>query len=128
MEKVIFVVLILVGLVNFSPAVGALSNEMLSRLYSIDVQSMDLLILLRHRAVLFGLIGAFIIYSAFKPSFRVWAIVMGLVSMLSFIAMALFVGGYGAGIRKVLIVDIIASFGLIAALSFFLFSKRKSRA
>lgn len=116
MEKLIAGTLILVGLINFYPAVGVFSAETLSGLYGIDVQSSELLILLRHRAVLFGLLGAFIIYSAFKPTLQGWAILSGLASMLSFIALALLVGNYGAGIRKVVIADTVASAGLAAIL------------
>lgn len=117
MERIIAGILILVGLINFYPIVGVLSAEMLSRLYKIDIPNGDIHILLGHRAVLLGLLGAFIIYSAFKPELQWWAIVIGLVSMLSFIALALLVGNYGAGIRQVIIADVIASIGLLIILA-----------
>lgn len=116
MEKIISGILILVGLSNFYPAVGILSAEMLSSLYKVDIPNNDIHILLRHRAVLFGLSGAFIIYSAFKPELQWWAVVVGLVSMLSFIALALLVGNYGSAIRQVIIADVIASVGLFIIL------------
>jgi hypothetical protein len=112
MEKFVAGILILVGLINLYPAVGILSAELLAGLYKIDIPINDIHILLRHRAVLFGLLGAFIIYSAFKPALQPWAIVVGLVSMVSFIAVALLVGDYGSGIRKVVIADVIATVGL----------------
>jgi hypothetical protein len=118
MEKVISGILILVGLINFYPLVGAVSNEAVSNLYQINVPSNDILVLLRHRAILFGLLGAFIIYSAFKPELQWWAIVVGLISMLSFIVVALIVGDYGTGIRKVVIADIIALVGLFVVAGF----------
>ncbi len=89
---------------------------MLSNLYLIDVQDNDLLILLKHRAVLFGLLGGFIIYSAFKPDLQWLAVIVGFVSMLSFIVIAFLVGDYGTGIRKVIIADVIASAGLLIVL------------
>jgi hypothetical protein len=84
-------------------------------LYQINVPNNDILVLLRHRAVLFGLLGAFIVYAAFKPELQWWAIAVGLISMLSFIVIALLVGDYGAGVRKVFIADVIASIGLFIA-------------
>ncbi len=54
MEKFVAAILILVGLINFYPAVGIISAEVLSSLYKIDIPSNDIHILLRHRAVLFG--------------------------------------------------------------------------
>lgn len=113
MEKIIAAILVLVGLINFYPAIGILSAETLSGLYKIDIPNNELLILLRHRAVLFGLLGAFIVYSAFKPELQWWATAVGLISMLSFIALALLAGNYGSGIRRVVIADVVASVGLL---------------
>ncbi len=116
MEKIVAGILILVGLINFYPIVGVLSAKMLSGLYVIDIQDNNILILLRHRAILFGLLGVFLIYSSFKPAVQDWAVVIGLVSMLSFVVIAFLVGDYGTGIRKVIIADVIASIGLFIVL------------
>lgn len=112
MNKIISAILILVGLINFYPVIGVISNAMVTNLYLIDAANNDILILLRHRAILLGLLGAFIAHSAFKPELQWSAIIIGLVSMLSFIAIALLIGEYGAGIRKIIIADIVASVGL----------------
>jgi hypothetical protein len=116
MERIITAIFVLVGAINLYPVVGVLSAKMLSSLYVIDVQNNDVLILLRHRAILFGLLGGFIIYSAFKPELQPLAIIMGLISMLSFIVIAFLVGDYGAGVRKVIVADVIASLGLLIVL------------
>lgn len=116
MQRIVAAILILVGLINFYPAIGVLSAKILFGLYSIEVQNNDVFILLRHRAILFALLGAFIIYSAFKPPLQNLAIFAGLVSMLSFVLIAFLAGDYGAGIRKVVIADVIASIGLLAVL------------
>ena len=116
MGKIITAILILVGLINFYPLVGVVSAGMLSNLYNIDVPSNDINILLRHRAIFFGLLGAFIIYSAFEPELQSAAVIIGLISMLSFVALAFVVGDYGAGIRKVVVADVIASVGLLIVL------------
>lgn len=122
MEKIVSGILILVGLINFYPVIGVLSAQTLSNLYVIALQDRDTIILLRHRAILFGVLGAFLIYSAFQPALQNWAIAIGLVSMLSFVAIAWLVGDYGAGIRKVIIADVIASAGLFIALGLRLWS------
>ncbi|HEX8288303.1 MAG TPA: hypothetical protein VF556_09925 [Pyrinomonadaceae bacterium] len=124
MEKIISALLVLVGAINFYPVIGVLSAQTLTNLYLIDVQSGDILILLRHRAILFGILGAFIIYSAFKPEFQWLAITFGLISMLSFIVITFLVGDYGAGIRKVIIADVVASILLIIVISLRWFVQR----
>lgn len=115
MEKIVTGILILVGLINLYPLIGVVSNETVSNLYQINVPNNDILVLLRHRAIMFGLLGAFIIYSAFKAELQWWAIAVGLVSMISFIVVALLVGDFGAGIRKVIVADTIALVGLVIA-------------
>lgn len=116
MEKLIIALIVVAGLINFYPIVGILSSEMLFNLYKIDSISNDLIILLKHRAILFGLLGGFIIYSAFKPELQIWGIILGLVSMVSFIIIALFTGSYGVGIQKIIIADVIALVSLVISL------------
>lgn len=117
MEKLIIGLIVVAGLINFYPVVGILSSEILFNLYKIDSISNDVLILLKHRAILFGFLGGFIIYSAFKPELQIWGIILGLASMLPFIVIALFIGNYGVGIQKIVVADVIASIGLIIALA-----------
>jgi len=107
--------LILVGVIHLLPLSGALSRERLAALYDVPVEGPDLTILLRHRAILFGLLGAFLLYAAFVPALQAMAIIAGLVSVLSFIAIAASVGGYNAAIRRVVIADRIAVVALVVA-------------
>ncbi len=109
-------VFILVGLINLAPVIGVISAGQISRLYGIDVDSADLAVLMRHRAVLFGLLGAFLVVAAFRPALQLTAGIAGLVSMLSFVALAYTAGDIGAEVNKVALVDIIASILLVIAL------------
>src|SRR5690606_34719629 len=88
MERAITALLILVGIIHLLPLSGILGAERLAALYGIAVQGPDLEILMRHRAVLFGLLGSFMVYAAFKPPLQALAIAGGLVSVVSFIAIA----------------------------------------
>ncbi|MFO0216128.1 MAG: hypothetical protein ACK511_08930 [Burkholderiales bacterium] len=63
---------------------------------------------MRHRAVLFGLLGVFLLYAAFRPTFQPAAFVAGVVSVLSFLYLAWSVGGYNAQIGRVFTTDIVA--------------------
>lgn len=114
MNRVVGVILMIIGLINAIPVVGLASAEVLAKLYGIAMLEGDLLILMRHRALLFGLLGAFIAWSAFKPTLQSYAVVAGLVSMLGFVAIAVAQGEYGAEIRKVVLIDVVASIGLVA--------------
>lgn len=109
-------ILLLVGLINFYPVVGVVSAERLASLYGINFEDANLIILMRHRAVLFGLLGAFIIASAIKPSLRLLACIAGLISMMSFVVLAYAAGEYGDALHKVVVADIAGSAGLIIVL------------
>ncbi|MBT4739430.1 MAG: phosphopantetheine adenylyltransferase [Rhodospirillaceae bacterium] len=114
-EKIRVAALIGAGLINVVPVLGVLSANRISQGYGVDVSSPDLEILLRHRAVLFGLAGAFILYSAYKTELQKLAIGGGLVSMISFIVLAVSVGGYGAALEPIIIADVIGCVLLLLA-------------
>ena len=126
LSKLITISLIIVGLINFAPIGGLFSAEILRILYGINVDEPDLLILMRHRALLFGVIGGFIIYSAFRPELQRYAFAAGFITMLGFIIIAWQVGSYNELLKKVLVIDIGALILLIVAATLFLMN-RKSR-
>ena len=112
MKYLVMGLLLLVGIINFFPVIGVLSADRLVGLYAVELDSPDLVILMRHRAVLFGLLGAFIILSAFRPALRLLACIGGLMSMLAFVALAYAAGEYGEALHKIVVADIIGSIGL----------------
>ena len=115
MENVVTGLLVFVGIIHLLPVSGVLGVKRLDALYGVSLGEPNLEILMRHRAILFGLLGLFLLYAAFQPSMQLIAIVAGVISVVSFIAIAFSVGGYSDAIRKVVIADIIATVGLVAA-------------
>ncbi len=115
-KHAITAIILIVGLINLYPVIGVISVERLASLYGIDLAHPDLIILMRHRAVLFGILGAFIIASAFKQSLRLVACITGLISMTAFVVLAYATGAYGEAIDKVVMVDIVGSLGLVIVL------------
>lgn len=106
--------LIIVGVIHLLPLAGALGSERLSSLYGLPIEEANLEILMRHRAVLFGLLGAFLVIAAFKPAYQAAAFVAGLVSVVSFLYLAWSVGGYNDHLGRVFIADVVALGCLIA--------------
>jgi hypothetical protein len=111
MNKIFLVLLFIVGLINFLPVVGVLSAAKLSQAYSIDLASNDLIILMRHRALLFGLVGGFVFYSLFMPQFQPAAMLIAAISMIGYLVIMWTVGDYNDSIFKVAIVDMV---GIVA--------------
>ena len=88
MRFVVPSVLILVAVIHAFPVVGVLGATKLSQLYGIAVQDPNLELVLRHRAVLFGLLAAFLAYAALRPELHRLALVAGFVSVISFLVLA----------------------------------------
>jgi hypothetical protein len=114
-NRIVAALLVFVGLVNFLPVTGVLSAEILADAYGLPAPTGDLLVLLRHRALLFGIVGAFIIVAAFRRHLQPAAMLAGFVSMLGFVVLTLASGDYGAELRRVAIIDMIALPALVIA-------------
>ena len=119
--SMITVLLLIVGLINFIPIIGVVSAEQLTKLYSIKLADNNLIILLQHRALMFGIVGGFIMYAGFNPSLQPLAFIAGFVSMLGFIVFALRASTYNQELSKIITLDIIALVLLLIALVLFIF-------
>jgi hypothetical protein len=104
-----------VATLNLIPVVGVTSAARLSAMYGVDVTSPELELLLRHRAVLFGIVGLLVGAGAFVTSWRTPAVAVGLGSMLSFVVLQQLIGDVGAPLRRVVLADVIGSVALVAA-------------
>jgi len=115
MAKAVAVLLILVGLINFLPVLGVLSAERLSQAYSVALSDSNLIILMRHRALLFGLLGGFILFSVLVPLYRPAAMLLAAISMVGFLVFMFLEGGYNEALHKVMIADVVGIVALGAA-------------
>ena len=90
--------------------VAASKAERLAGLYGLPARLLEdpnLVILMRHRAVLFGLLGGFLLLAAFRPNLQAIALVMGFASVLSFLGLAWSAGPHNAAIGRVVTADLI---------------------
>lgn len=112
-SKIIALMLIIVAIIHLVPLVGVLGTERLAALYGLDFSEPNLSILMRHRAVLFGLLGAFFVYAAFKPGVQPIAFVAGFVSVISFLWLVWSNDGSNSLLGKIASADVIALVCLI---------------
>jgi hypothetical protein len=108
--------IVLAAIVNLAPVIGVLSAQRLQSMYGMAIADPNLALLLRHRAVLFAIVGGLLLASAVHPPLRLAGIAAGLLSMGSFIVLALLVGDVNPSLRRVVVIDAVASLGLIVAL------------
>jgi len=108
--------LIVAGIIHLVPITGVLGADRLAALYGLPIADPNLVILMRHRAVLFGLLGAFMVYAAFRPALQILAFVAGFLSVLSFFWIAWSVGGYNDSISRIVTGDVVAFVSLVIGL------------
>jgi len=108
MRQVAAVMLLLIALVHLPPLVGVLGTARLEALYGLPIAGQDLAILMRHRAVLFGLLGAYQLWAVFRPAHRTLAFVAGIVSLAAFLALVYSTPGHNAALARLATIDTVA--------------------
>ena len=116
MTYVSVVALLISGLIHLLPVAGVAGAAALTRMYGVEVLDPNTSILLQHRALLFGVLALLMFVAIAVPSLRVTVLIVSLFSAASFIAVALWVGGYNAAIGRVIAADVVASILLAAGL------------
>lgn len=116
MSKLIAALLLVAGLIHLLPLAGVLGGERLNALYGLALDEPNLQILMRHRAVLFGLLGALLVAAALRPGLRGLALFGGLVSVLSFLLLAWSAPLYNEALQRVVVADWVALACLLLAL------------
>ncbi len=113
MRFVVPIVLALVGVIHLLPLSGVLGGERLVALYGVATDEPALALLMQHRALLFGLLGAFMLRAAFLPAWHAAALLAGSISVLSFLVLAMLAGELNPQIVRVVAVDVGALAGLV---------------
>ena len=119
-ERVISGLMLVVAVIHLLPIAGFLGVDRLASLYGIEIADGNLEILMRHRAVLFGILGAFFAYAAFTPALQPLAFLAAFVSLASFFFLSLSVGDFSDAIRKVVVADVVASVCLLGSIVLYL--------
>ena len=114
-EKIITVLLLVVALIHIAPITGFAGVLRLESLYGVVILDSNLQILMRHRAMLFGILGVFFAYAAFKPSLQPLAFIGAFATLASFFYLAISVADYNQSISKILVADVVASICLLLA-------------
>ena len=127
MRHLLSAMLIIAGIIHLLPLSGVAGDEQLQKLYGLSFAEPDLAILMRHRAVLFGLLGAFLVYAAFRPALQPVALIAGFVSVVSFLWLAWSTSGYNAEISRVVAADLVALACLVVAAGVWLVETFRSK-
>lgn len=116
MEGLTRAVLVAAGIVHLLPVTGLLGARQLQRLYGVALDHPDLIVLMRHRALLFALLGVGLIAAAALPSLRTAMLVAGLASTAGFCALAVAQPELGGALHRVAWIDLPLALGLALVL------------
>ncbi len=98
--------LVIAGAIHLLPLQGILGGDRLTALYGVALEDENLKILMRHRALMFGLLGGFLVWAAFRPSLYAPALLAGAVSVAGFLLIALQSAERNSEIARVVSVDV----------------------
>lgn len=93
MEIFFRIMLFIAGLINTIPVLLAFLPSRITDSYGITLPDANYELLLRHRAVLFGIVGGLMIYSAMIKKYYDLATLIGMVSMVSFLLLYFLIDG-----------------------------------
>ena len=125
MRYLVSAMLVVVAIIHLLPLSGVLGGERLVALYGLSFNDPNLAILMRHRAVLFGLLGLFLLFAAYRPQYQAIAFIAGFVSVVSFLWLAWSVGGYNTQVARVFMADIVALACLIIGFLAYLYVQQQ---
>lgn len=123
LDKVVAVILFLVGKINLIPVIAFFNIGKTNKLYGLPIEKENLTILMRHRGVLLAIIGIALIVSAFKAEYRVLAICLALISKFAFIYLTFSSVNFNPQIKQVALIDVGAIVVLLIALGINFWSK-----
>ena len=104
-----------VAIIHLLPIVGVVGAEKPKALYGLSTSDPGIELLMRHRSVLFGILGLLFGAAALVPTLTVTALLAGLASVVWFLELAWMMPDYGDGIRKIVIAGYVALAALAVA-------------
>ena len=108
MEHIFRISLFIAGIINFIPSLIAFWPDKISKSYGIEIPDSNFELLLRHRAILFGIVGGLMIFSVFSKKYYDLSVILGLISMVSFLILYFSIDGINKELAIVMKLDAFA--------------------
>jgi hypothetical protein len=108
-------ILVVIGVMTASPIITALNPNGITSLYNVTFEDDAVLLLVRHRQVMLGVLGAALVYGAFFYHLRMRVITAAVFSKLAFIGLCITTPDLTQGIQRVIYFDAISIVLLLIA-------------
>jgi hypothetical protein len=100
--------LVLVALIHLPPLLGVLGVSKMESAYGLSLPGPDLSLLMRHRALMFGLLSGFMLVAVFVPPLQPWALLLALLSAGGFVLLAWATPGHNDRLARIARADVAA--------------------
>jgi len=125
MELVFRICLFISGIINFLPTIIAFVPSKITEAYGVEIQDHNFELLIRHRAVLFGIVGGIMIISAISKKNYSLSVTIGLVSMISFLVLIMISSReINQALIKVMWIDVVGIVILLLGFTLYKFSNK----
>ncbi len=94
--------------IHLIPTIGIFGASKLHALYGMDFENENLIVLMRHRASMFGTLTGFLLYAAYDRKFERAGLIVGVCSVVPFLVFAHTSGSLNESVRRVVVADWIA--------------------
>lgn len=118
-RNVAIALLVMFGMLTASPSITAFNPSSITTLYGVALENNAVLLLVRHRQIMLGLLGAMLVCGAFFSSLRMLAIAINVLSKSSFLALSLIASTLTPGLQRIVYFDVVAI--VLLLLSAFIF-------
>jgi hypothetical protein len=123
LEKIIAIILFIVGIINILPLMVFFDASKAVKLYGFPLEGESLTVLMRHRGVLLSLVGITLIIAAFKSEYIVLAVSLAVISKVAFNFLTFTSANVTSEIQKVALIDVGSIVLLLIALGLHLYKK-----
>lgn len=112
--------LVVIGMLTASPSITALNPNSITALYGVALDNEAALLLVRHRQIMLGLLGAMLVCGAFFDSLRMMAITINVLSKSAFLGFSLTASTLTPELQRIVYFDVVSIVFLLMSTFIFL--------
>jgi hypothetical protein len=119
-RNIAIALLVVIGMLTASPSITAFNPNGITALYGVALENDTTLLLVRHRQIILGLLGATLVCGAFFGSLRMMAITINVLSKSAFLGLCLTTSTLTPGLQRIIYFDVVSIVLLLMSAFIFL--------